>query len=99
VPLGIIQHNENELESMCKILEHLYNYIPKHCDTETVFLENGQPVEYEKYQLHPMILAGDQLTSARIRGAQASRSHGDNSLEKLDGFVPATMDWHSQAIL
>jgi len=55
-----------------------------------MLLENGQPIEYEKYQLHPIITAGDKLTSARIRGAQASHSHGDNSLEKLDGFVPAT---------
>ena len=82
-----------------KILEKLHEYVPKQCETERVLLENGLEIEYESYKFCRLILAGDQLTSARIRGAQALRSHGDNSLEKLSGFVPATMDWHARVIL
>ena len=84
---------------MCTILDKLHEYIPKQCETEKVLLENGVEMEYNNYKFCHLILAGDQLTSARIRGAQALRSHGDNSLEKLNGLVPATMDWHARVTL
>ena len=97
--MGIIQENENEVDGMCRILEKLHEYVPKHCELEIVLLENGLEIEYENYKFCRLLLAGDQLTSARICGAQALRSHGDNSLEKLSGFVPATMDWHARVVL
>lgn len=49
-------------------------------------------LEYDSYKFTHLLLAGDQLTSARICGAQALQSHDDNNLEKLNSFVPATMD-------
>lgn len=97
--MGIIQENENEIDGMCRILERLHEYVPKQCETEKVLLEDSVEIEYENYKFCRLVLAGDQLTSARIRGAQALRSHGDNNLEKLNGFVPATMDWHARVTL
>ena len=97
--MGIIQENENDINGMCRILEKLHEYVPQQSETEKTLLENGIEIEYETYKFCHLVMAGDQLTCARIRGAQAVRSHGDNNLEKLNGFVPATMDWHAKVTL
>ena len=39
------------------------------------------------------------LTSARIRGTQALRSTEDKAVERLEGIVPVTEDWHSRMTL
>ena len=80
---------------MCRILEKLHEYVPQQCETEKMLLENGIEMEYEMCKLS-LVLARDQLTCARICGAQALRSHGDNNLKKLNGFLPATMDWYAK---
>ena len=38
---------------------------------------------------------GDQLTYARIRGTIALHCFHKTSLAHLDGYVPATSDWHA----
>ena len=58
----MIPKNENVTEEMVEILESLHNYVP-------VVNTNGE----ELYD--PVLLGGDQLTSARVITAKKNKSH------------------------
>ena len=47
-------------------------------------------------ELSPRLLFGDQLTSARVRGATALRSFHKTSLDRLEGYMPITSDWRAR---
>jgi len=47
----------------------------------------------------PHLIFGDQLTSARARGAIAICCFRKTSLVRLDGYVAATSDWHARLCL
>lgn len=41
-----------------------------------------------------MLFGGDQLTSARARGAIRARVNSLSSIAHLDGLIPCAEDWH-----
>ena len=91
--------NENKLEEMVCILEHLQRYVPtarqetKHqitsTEEETTCLE----------RFHRVLLGGDQLTVARVRSCQRGRANSDSAVNRFNGLLPIAEDWHTGVIL
>lgn len=89
--------NENKTDEMVDIVSHLHQYIPKKSYTEEKLLSTGEFVELEQTSFHRILLGGDQLTAARVRGAQASKQNAETPSKKLKGVVAAVEDWHTKA--
>ena len=79
VTLGVITKNEQEMEGMIDILEHLQKYLPKNKD--------GDPMEIS--------IAGDQLTCERVRGAKRARLQSEDPFERFEGMLEMPGDWHA----
>ena len=45
---------------------------------------------------HHILLGGDQLTVARVRGAQRIRNNSENGRACLEGFHAVAEDWHTK---
>ena len=60
---------------------------------------NGTSYVQEEARVWPRLIFGDQLTSARVRGAINLRCFHKTSLARLDGYVAATSDWHARLCL
>ena len=43
-----------------------------------------------------ILLGGDQLTVARVRGSQGALLNSDSGIERVEGFVPVIEDWHTK---
>jgi len=99
VPLGVLLHNENKLDEMAKILEHYMTLVPTMSCQQQVELPNGAEIEVDNTQFHPILFGGDQLTVARIRGAQTLRDTQDNPVDRLEGVRPVVEDWHTRMVL
>lgn len=95
MPLGVQLHNENKLNEMTQILLALNKYVPSKT-VETTADVDGETLAQEETQLGPRLIFGDQLTSARIRGATALRCFHKTSLTRLEGYIPVTSDWHAR---
>ena len=91
---------ENKLDEMVEILDHLHQYVPTKEVTATVSVEGIQPPPSVRYtSLHPILLGGDQLTAARIRGAKMMRTGSEHDVGKLQGIIPVVEDWHAKVCL
>lgn len=100
VPLGVIPKDEIKHEDMIDILEHIQQYVP----TKEVCRELIDPVTKDAmiskdHILVTTLVGGDQLTTARTRGAQLIRSDCDSSKDRLAGLLPVTEDWHAKMCL
>lgn len=92
VPLGILLHNENKLDEMSKILDHYMKFVPTVAGEKEVTLPNGTSViKLDDTYFFKILLGGDQLTAARIRGTQALRATQDKAVERLQGLILAGM--------
>ena len=98
MPLGVQLNDENKLQEMVQILLGLNKYVPVEHTERTVEV-NGTHVTQPITKLWPRMLFGDQLTAARVRGAAALRSWHKTTLDRLEGHVPATSDWHARLCL
>lgn len=88
--------NENKSDEMIEILKHLHQYVPE----EEVYISSEQRyVKKCTVHQHKLLFGGDQLTVARIRGAQTAMCNATNSHMKLEGFIPTIQDWHTQVVL
>ena len=96
--MGVQLNNENKLKEMVEILLGLNKYVPVEHTERTVEI-NGTCVTQPITELWPRMLFGDQLTAARVRGAAALRSWHKTTLDRLEGHVPATSDWHARLCL
>lgn len=99
VPLGVLLFNENKVHEMCKILDKLHDYVPSTSVAETITLPNGQVITHSDYNLTKILLGGDQLTVARVRGAMSVRSNHENTRDRLEGILPVLEDWHARQVL
>ena len=99
VPLGVLLHNENKLDEMGKILSHYMSLVPTMALQQEISLPNGATIEIDNTQFFPILFGGDQLTVARIRGAQALRDTHDNAVDRLQGVIPVIEDWHARMAL
>ena len=97
--MGVIQAGENKLDDMCSILEHLHQYVPLISEVCVFQSDDHNEVSTTQYTFHNLVLGGDPLTVARVRGLQAIRCHEDNSLDRLEGFLGVPQDWHAHVTL
>ena len=67
--------------------------VPTHSCTGHHVLPNGSQLDFDDTRI---LFGGDMLTSARIQGTQALRSTEETAVERLEGVVPVTEDWHSR---
>lgn len=98
MPLGVQLHNENKLTEMTQILLALNKYVPADHTEQTIELDETTFTEPET-KVWRRMLYGDQLTIARVRGAAALHSLHKTKLDRLEGYVPATSDWHTRLCL
>ncbi|XP_071137079.1 uncharacterized protein [Mytilus edulis] len=82
IPLGILEKDENIMEQMIEIMEHLQQYVPT--------TENGKMI--------PLLLGGDALSVERGDGAQRARQDARTPEQRLDGYLWKSEDWHGHII-
>ena len=81
-------------------MEDLQQYCPVVHDEEVVLTPGEQePDTIQQFHYHPILFGGDQLTVARIRGAQRIRLNSENEKGRLGGLVACVEDWHAKVIL
>ena len=59
-------------------------------------LDNGVSITYDNTHVMKLILGGDQLTAACVRGTQALRVTEEKVLDRLQGLVPVVEDWYAR---
>jgi len=99
VSLGIVLHNKNKGEEMVKIVSHMQQYVPAlNCSDVTYIPSLMQRVATPEVVFHKKLFGGNQLTAARIRGAQMAKSNRKTALNRLDGVIPVVEDWHTEVL-
>lgn len=93
VPLGVICKNENKANEMCDIMDDLHAYVPSH--TPRPNTDQQYSSEDITQVIYPTLLGGDQLTVARVRGAQKLRCNEFTPADRLEGLILFSQDWHS----
>ena len=96
----MLPFSEMEYQDMMKILEHFQGYSPSK-DMERHFTVPGKTgpegtITIKDKQYAMTLVGGDQLTVARMRGAQRIRGNSENSEERFDGVLPVVEDWHAK---
>ena len=100
--MGVILKNETVINEMVEILDSIHKYVPTKRTTQEFDVPHGDEVtgiEHVSVQVdhfHHILLGGDQLTVARIRGAQSVRNNSENGRSCLGGFIPVVEDWHTK---
>ena len=83
VPLGIQLYNENKLDEMSKILEKFHQYVPTEPSEGTITLPDDTTRSIDNTLFFQLLMGGDQLTVARVRGTAALRATHDSILVAL----------------
>lgn len=81
------------------IIEKMQKYVPKQDIVESTILPNGDIKRSNSQDMWEVLVGGDQLTAARIRGAQSIRINSHDALSKLRGVHPVVEDWHARLTL
>lgn len=81
---------------MTECLSHIQQYIPCRKLEKTWDIE---PFTQTDYQFLTTLVGGDQLSTARARGAIDIQGNAENSYDKLHGVLPVTEDWHAKVCL
>lgn len=96
----MLPYSEINYEDMIKCLEAIQVYVPAtDVEREVTIPNKTGPDTVMKItdQQHKMTLVGgDQLTVARMRGAQKIRGNSETSQQRLDGILPVAEDWHAK---
>lgn len=99
VPIGIIFKNENKLDEMVDIMDDLNAYVPTEVAHTTVEIPGHEPQRMQVDTMHKVLVGGDQLTVARMKGAQRIRDNSEHDAARLKGFIPVVEDWHTKVCL
>jgi L1 cell adhesion molecule like protein len=83
---------------MITILEELHKYVPQVEHTVTVTAERYTKTK-SVTMVYPILLGGDQLSTARARSAKAAKRTETPCADRLDGLVPVFEDWHARVTL
>lgn len=100
--MGIILKSETSHAEMIEILEDLHQYVPRVSSTseKSVTVDGTEEVSsIFQDTFHKILLGGDQLTAARVRGAKKVRSDSERPLHRLEGLEAACEDWHAKGVL
>jgi hypothetical protein len=79
---------------MC-LIEELHKYVPDVPLTRKFEPSASDSVIYEDYDVHQILLGGDQLTVSRARSSRDIRSNENASRDRSASFVPVIEDWHA----
>ena len=104
MPLGVILKNETFISEMVEILDNIHKYVPTKQTTEEFIVpcveeesdNEHLSLDIDHFHHNIILIGGDQLTVARIRGAQSVRNNSENGRNCLDGFIPVAEDWHAK---
>lgn len=100
VPLGVLPHSEISYEDMIKVLEKVHVYVPSKDMERRVTVPNKEGpasvITIDDKKFSTLLVGGDQLTVARIRGAQMIRGNSETSEQRFDGLLPVAEDWHAK---
>ncbi|XP_064386162.1 uncharacterized protein LOC135334762 isoform X4 [Halichondria panicea] len=99
VPFGVLLLNENKLDEMSQILDTYMDRVPTEASEGLMTLPNGDAVLVNNTMFLKTLFGGDQLTVARIRGAQALRDTHSDPADRFEGIAPVIEDWHSRMTL
>ena len=66
---------------------------------QQVVLPNGGETEVDNIKFHSILFGGDQLTVARIRGANVLRDTYNTPTDRFEGLLPVVKDWHARMAL
>ena len=86
--MGVLPHNENELDEMAKILSHYMKLVPTVEAKGHLELPNGNVISFDDTRFFCILFGGDQVTVAR-----------DKRIDRLEGLIPVVEDWHSRMAL
>jgi len=87
-PLGIIcSKNENAIDEMIAIMEEP-TQTKEFCDDG-----GGDSVLVDDYNFHKILIS---RTAARCQGSTATCGDHGTSLQRLEGLVTVSEDWHSK---
>ena len=86
------------LTEMCSMLDSFIKYVPIEESSKTLQIDD-ESYNYDDTKLIQLMLFGDQLTAARVRGATQLRDSQTKAKDTLQGFVPVIADWHSRICL
>ena len=99
----MLPYSEISYEDMMKILETVQGYTPSidvEREMEVLDQSGDTTIIRLKDKLYAVTLVGgDQLTVARIRGAQKIRGNSETSEQRFDGLLPVAEDWHAKMCL
>ena len=85
---------------MIKIVSHMQQYVPNIDYTDKCFIPSRMEyVDKPSSVLHNILFGGDQLTAARVRGAQLAMSNSKTAIKRLEGVTPVIEDWHTEVLL
>ena len=102
VPLGVILKNENKLEDMIDIVDEL-KYVPQVRTTQSFeTVQSNSPAKLTVLNIdhfNHILIGGDQLTCATVRGSQRIRGNSYSGRDRLEGLIPVSEDWHAKMCL
>ena len=85
---------------MVDILDVLHQYVPKTTTTQTydTCAEDGSTRTTEVHidHINPILIGGDQLTVARVRGSQDALLNSESGTQRVQGLLPVIEDWHAK---
>ena len=84
---------------MGEILKHYMEFVPTVNARCCLDLPCGSVQEIDDTRYHPILLGGDQLTVARVRGTQDLRDTQPKRCDRFEGLVPVVEDWHARMTL
>ncbi len=97
--MGVLLHNKNKLDKMSKILDHLMKFVPTLPKEGEISPPDASKVTFDDTRFFKILLGGDQLTAARVRGTQSLRVTQDKACDRLQSLIPVVEDWHSRMAL
>ena len=72
--------------------------MPFQDEVQTVQID-GESISRPETKLSSRLIYGDQLTVARACGAASLHCWHETALDRLEGYVPVTSDWHARLCL
>ena len=70
-----------------------------HKHFEGTILPVGRTFTHTDYKQVQILLGGDQVSVAHVRGAVGVRSNHENVQHRLEGVIPVIEDWHARQVL
>eukprot|EP00731_Ephydatia_muelleri_P006970 Em0003g1218a len=87
VPIGVFLKNENKFDDMSEILDELHKYVPMIRTTQVVKIsgpgETTRPITIHTDHFNHIMIGGDQLTVARVRGCQRVKANSHTGRSRL----------------